>query len=104
MNPEPLAVCQSRILCFTAALAFSPISHAGSVAPADVSVPGDVTVLKLTVPKELQGAKGPQKVNGGLTILMTSIRPGRRAPPGVLPAPCPLSNLKTNSSPSSMVT
>ncbi len=69
MSPEPLAVCQSSILCFIAALAFSPIVYAGSIAPADVSVPGDVKVLKLTLPKELQRAKGPQKVNGGLTIL-----------------------------------
>jgi len=89
MNPEPLAVCQSRILCFTAALAFSPISHAGSVAPADVSVPGDVTVLKLTVPKELQGAKGPQKVNGGLTILYDEYQTWKAGTAGRAPGAVP---------------
>ena len=89
MNPEPLAVCQSSILCFTAALAFSPVVHAGSVAPADVSVPGDVTVLKLTVPKELQGAKGPQKVNGGLTILYDEYQAWEASTAGRAPGAVP---------------
>ena len=89
MNPEPLAVCQSSILCFTAALAFSPIVHAGSVAPADVSVPGDVKVLKLTVPKELQGAKGPQKLNGGLTILYDEYQAWEASTAGRAPGAVP---------------